>query len=105
MDCIEKSINKFNEELKVLENELKHNNIYNNLLNDLKNNNLNLRQLGILEEIIKNPKKKFTIKYIVNSYGVAYATARNDLNIFAEFGILQKKKAGKEFIYVPNIDF
>ncbi|ABR56248.1 filamentation induced by cAMP protein Fic [Methanococcus aeolicus Nankai-3] len=105
LDCIEKSINKFNEELKVLENELKHNNIYNNLLNDLKNNNLNLRQLGILEEIIKNPKKKFTIKYIVNSYGVAYATARNDLNIFAEFGILQKKKAGKEFIYVPNIDF
>ncbi|UXM84258.1 Fic family protein [Methanococcus aeolicus] len=119
LDCIEKSmndvvnfiknigkfineLNEYNKKLKLSKNEYK---IYNNLSNDLKNNNLNLRQLDILEEIIKNPKKRFTIKYIVNSYGVAYATARNDLNIFAEFGILQKKKAGKEFIYVPNIDF
>lgn len=104
LNCIEKSRNEFKEELELLEDELKHKDkIYNNLLNDLKNNNLNLRQLDILEEIIENPKKKFTIKYIVNSYGVAYATARNDLNIFAGCGILQKKKAGKEFIYIPNI--
>jgi Fic family protein len=35
----------------------------------------------------------------MNNYGVAYATARSDLNTLVKCGALQKKKVGKEFIY------
>ena len=63
------------------------------------NENLNLRQQDILSEIMANPKKILTIKYVMNTYGVAYATARSDLNTLVKCGALQKKKVGKEFIY------
>ncbi|AVB75889.1 Fic family protein [Methanococcus maripaludis] len=71
-----------------------------NLIN--KSEDLNLRQAEILKEILKTPENIITIKEIVTTYNVAYATGRADLNHLVELGYLEKKKAGKEFVYVLN---
>ena len=91
LKCIKKSIMK----LDSLEQKIDE---YAEKIRDL-NENLNLRQQDILSEILSNPKKILTIKYVMNTYGVAYATARSDLNTLVKCGALQKKKVGKEFIY------
>ena len=69
-----------------------------NLIN--KSENLNLRQAEILKEILKTPENIITIKEIVTTYNVAYATGRADLNHLVDLGYLEKKKAGKEFVYI-----
>lgn len=96
LKCIKKSVDEFKSSLeqKINENIEKIRGL---------NENLNLRQQDILSEIIANPKRILTIKYVMNTYGVAYATARSDLNILVELGALQKKKVGKEFIYISNL--
>ncbi|MDD3043560.1 MAG: Fic family protein, partial [Methanosarcinaceae archaeon] len=61
---------------------------------------LNLRQVEILKQFLKQPEKPVTIKEIVTTYSVAYATARSDLFHLEELGYIEKKKAGKEFIFI-----
>ena len=61
---------------------------------------LNLRQAEILKQFLKQPEKPVTIKEIVTTYSVAYATARSDLFRLEELGYVEKKKAGKEFIFI-----
>ncbi|AGF98465.1 Fic family protein [Methanosarcina mazei] len=62
--------------------------------------NLTLRQAEILKQFLKKPEKPVTIKEIVTTYSVAYATARSDLFRLEELGYVEKRKAGKEFIFV-----
>jgi Fic family protein len=62
--------------------------------------NLTLRQAGILKQFLKQPEKPITIKEIVTMYSVAYATARSDLFSLEKMGYVEKKKAGKEFIFI-----
>jgi Fic family protein len=64
--------------------------------------NLNTRQLQIIQEFVKHPQKTINIKTIMSTYGVAYATARNDLFYLEKLGYLKKIKAGKEFIFIFN---
>jgi Fic family protein len=64
--------------------------------------NLNTRQLQIIREFVKHPQKTINIKTIMSTYGVAYATARNDLFYLEKLGYLKKIKAGKEFIFIFN---
>lgn len=60
---------------------------------------INLRQAEILKDFIKNPEKLFVISEIVNSYNVAYDTARNDLLHLAKLGYLEKIKDQKKFMF------
>jgi len=67
-----------------------------------KNPDLNLRQALILEEFMKNPLKTFTIKEIMETYGIAYQTARTDLLLLDKKGVISKKISGKTFVYLYN---
>ncbi|WP_459202108.1 Fic family protein [Methanococcus sp. CF] len=95
LECICKSLDEILEYLSKKQVEQKE---ILNIIN--KSENLNLRQAEILKEILKTPENIITIKEIVTTYNVAYATGRADLNHLVELGYLEKKKAGKEFIYI-----
>ncbi|MDY9927774.1 DeoR family transcriptional regulator [Methanosarcina sp.] len=62
--------------------------------------NLTLRQAEILKQFLKQPEKPVTIKEIVTIYNVAYTTARSDLFRLEKLGYVEKRKAGKEFIFI-----
>ena len=66
--------------------------------------NLTLRQAEILKKFLKQPEKPITIKEIVTTYSVAYATARSDLLQLEKLGYVEKRKAGKEFIFIYKKD-
>jgi Fic family protein len=61
---------------------------------------LTLRQAEILKQFLKQPEKPITIKEIVTTYSVAYATARSDLFQLEKLGYVEKRKVGKEYIFV-----
>ncbi|WP_410509548.1 Fic family protein [Methanosarcina hadiensis] len=65
---------------------------------------LTLRQAEILKQFLKQPEKPVTIKEIVTTYSVAYATARSDLFRLEELGYVKKRKAGKEFIFLYKME-
>ncbi|ABN58041.1 MULTISPECIES: Fic family protein [Methanoculleus] len=65
-----------------------------------KNEGLSLRQAEIIKSLIKHPDKPITIKEIVETYRVAYGTARSDLFRLEELGYLAKRKSGKEYIFI-----
>ncbi|KUL02122.1 MAG: Filamentation induced by cAMP protein Fic [Methanoculleus marisnigri] len=65
-----------------------------------KSEGLSLRQAEIIKSLIKKPDKPITIKEIVETYRVAYATARSDLFHLEELGYLAKQKSGKEYIFI-----
>jgi Fic family protein len=65
-----------------------------------KSEGLNLRQAEIIKSLIKKPDKPITIKEIVETYHVAYATARNDLFHLEELGYLTRQRSGKEYIFI-----
>lgn len=60
---------------------------------------LTIRQAEILKEIMKHPEKLYTIKEIVGTYHVAYATARSDLFQLEKSGYLSRKKSGKSYLF------
>ncbi len=65
-----------------------------------KNPDLNLRQALILEEFMKHPSKIFTIKEIIETYGVVYQTARTDLLLLQRKKFISKKLSGKTFVFL-----
>jgi len=65
-----------------------------------KSGGLSLRQAEIVKSLIKNPDKPVTIKEIVETYRVAYGTARSDLFRLEELGYLAKQRSGKEYIFI-----
>jgi len=64
-----------------------------------KNKILNLRQATILEEMIDSPEKAFSIQEILETYNVAYQTARTDLLLLADLGYAKMKKIGKKYVF------
>jgi Fic family protein len=63
---------------------------------------LNFRQAGIIKRFLKEPEKHVTIKEIVTTFNVAYATARSDLFLLEKLGYVEKRKVGKGFIFVSK---
>lgn len=61
---------------------------------------LNLRQADIIKSLIKDPDKPVTIKEIMETYHIAYGTARNDLFHLEKSGYLKKQKSGKEYYFI-----
>ncbi|OQX20640.1 MAG: hypothetical protein BWK75_04635 [Candidatus Altiarchaeales archaeon A3] len=68
-----------------------------NLIKDT--DNINLRQADILKKFMKNPDKLFVINEIMTTYNIAYETARTDLLHLTKFDYLEKKQAGKKFMF------
>ncbi|OGS18157.1 MAG: hypothetical protein A3J83_03140 [Elusimicrobia bacterium RIFOXYA2_FULL_40_6] len=65
---------------------------------------LNKRQQNVLRHATTHPNDVCTIKFIMNAYGTVYQTARTDLLQLTKKGFLDKKKRGKEFIFIPAKD-
>ena len=95
LDCIKKAIDDI---LEYLERNKKEQSQALKIITE--SGNLTLRQAEILKQFLKQPEKPITIKEIVTTYSVAYATARSDLFHLEKLGYVEKRKAGKEFIFI-----
>lgn len=64
--------------------------------------NLNLRQAEIVKRCLKQPEKPITIKEIITTYSVAYATARSDLLKLEKLGYVEKRGWKKAYFYIKE---
>ena len=60
---------------------------------------LNLRQVAILELMMKDRDRPITIRMVSEIHHVAYVTARSDLLELVDAGYLLKRKVGKGFLF------
>lgn len=95
LDCIKKALDDI---LEYLEREQKEKSQTLDII--MESTDLTLRQAEILKQFLKQPEKHISIKEIVTTFSVAYATARSDLFHLEEMGYVEKRKVGKEFIFV-----
>lgn len=64
---------------------------------------LNHRQLALIRHAVRHPGASYTIEGHRQSHNVVYQTARADLLLLAEMGILDQRKVGRSFVfYVPT---
>ena len=59
----------------------------------------NYRQQALLSHALRHPGFRYSIQSHRTSHGVAYQTARQDLQHLAERGFLDKSQRGKTFIF------
>jgi Fic family protein len=64
---------------------------------------LNSRQLALVNHALKRTDAVYTVESHRISHGVAYQTARTDLLSLAELGLLEKRKRGRTFVFVPSV--
>ena len=74
------------------------------LENKIRAISLNHRQRAIITHALRNPDHLYTIKSHQTSNRIAYATARKDLFDLSDKKILNRKKTGKEYYFVPTRD-
>ncbi|MGH7655984.1 MAG: Fic family protein [Gemmatimonadaceae bacterium] len=65
---------------------------------------LNERQLALLARALRQPETTFTIEAHRRSHGVAYETARTDLIVLVDDGLLTMRRRGRRFLFVPSED-
>ena len=65
---------------------------------------LNPRQLALLNHALKNPGARYTIESHQRSHGVSYETARSDLLNLRDARILTQRKAGRAFVFDAPAD-
>jgi Fic family protein len=65
---------------------------------------LNHRQTALLSHALRHPDHPYTVKSHSLSHNVVSQTARTDLTGLVERGLLEKRKAGKGFVYYPAED-
>jgi Fic family protein len=95
LHCIKKALDEI---LKYLERKQKEQ--FQSLQIIVESGDLTLRQAEILKQYLKQPEKPITIKEIMITYSVAYATARSDLFSLENLGYVEKRKVGKELIFI-----
>lgn len=60
---------------------------------------LNSRQLNTLDVAIKNNRKSLDVAEYIKKHKVVQETARKDLGQMVEYGIFEKSKVGKKYVY------
>jgi Fic family protein len=65
---------------------------------------LNARQLALLTHALKHPTAEYTIESHRRAHDVAYGTARADLFAMTKRKLLERRKRGRAFIFVPPSD-
>ncbi|MEO7731012.1 MAG: hypothetical protein ABIY55_08585 [Kofleriaceae bacterium] len=65
---------------------------------------LNHRQLGLLNDALRHPDARISIEGHRTLYGVVYQTARTDLLGLAARGYLEQLKVGKKLYFVAARD-
>lgn len=64
-------------------------------------NDINHRQLALLDHALRRPGAQYTHESHANSHRVSLITARSDLLALVEQGWLQRVRAGKRMLYLP----
>lgn len=99
MNCIDDSLNDLLEYIKLKQEEHKETQ---KILENLKF--LNHRQAEILEDMVNNPDKYYTIQEIAQTYHVVYQTARTNLFYLMQKGYIIVSKAARTFLFKFNPD-
>ncbi len=63
---------------------------------------LNARQLALINHALKTPHARYTVDSHRRSHGISYETARTDLTRLAEAGLLEQRKSGRAFSFMPS---
>jgi len=63
---------------------------------------LNPRQLALVNHALKRPDALYTIESHRTSHSVTHQTARTDLLSLTQAGLLEKRKRGRTFIFLPK---
>lgn len=64
----------------------------------------NHRQVEIIRNALKHPGQRYTFASHQKSHNVVYQTARTDLLNLGERGVLEKRKKGKQMVFVAPAD-
>ena len=64
----------------------------------------NHRQVEIIRNALKHPGQRYTFASHQKSHNVVYQTARTDLLDLGERGVLEKRKKGKQMVFVAPAD-
>lgn len=70
----------------------------------LRDTTLNHRQIALLQHALRNPGATYTFTSHAKNHGVVYQSARNDLLDMEERGLVDKRKVGRAFTFVPASD-
>lgn len=92
LDNLDAYIARRQEELRGLEKELRQ------------LQTLNHRQRALLSHALRKPMATYTIDGHKTSHNVAYETARRDLLVLEERGLLVKNQVGKRAVFSPALD-
>ncbi len=64
----------------------------------------NHRQVEIIRNALKHPGQRYTFTSHQQSHNVVYQTARTDLLDLSERGVLEKRKKGKQMVFIAPAD-
>lgn len=65
---------------------------------------LNRRQLEVLNDAVRHPDASYSFSAHAKSHRVTHETARADLSVLAERGLLARRRRGREYIFEPPPD-
>ena len=61
----------------------------------------NHRQLAILSDALRHPGRSYTLGAHAGDHRVTHETARSDLSILRDHGLLERRKLGREYVFEP----
>ena len=61
----------------------------------------NHRQLALLGDAVRNPDHGYTFRSHASSHGVTHETARSDLTLLHERGLLIRRRQGRQYLFTP----
>jgi Fic family protein len=64
----------------------------------------NHRQLAVLSDALRNPSQTYSLRVHAASHGVTHETARTDLSRLVSLGVLERRRPGRQYEYVPVAD-
>jgi Fic family protein len=65
---------------------------------------LNGRQLALLTDAVRNPEGSYSFDSHAKSHRVSHETARSDLRVLEQWGLLAKRRAGRQHRFEPAPD-
>jgi len=97
--CIQKALEELKQHIKRKTAEKK------NAMDLLRNTNFNERQIVLLQELMQDTGRHYSVSQIEKWFGISNQTARNDLNGLVEAGLLAFRKTGKKIQFFAVKDF
>jgi Fic family protein len=64
----------------------------------------NHRQAALLRHALRNPEQRYTFKSHQQSHRVSFESARSDLTRLWKLGLLERRKSGRQFVFIPQRD-